>query len=287
MPGYRFDRVLFLCVANSARSQMAEGLARALFGEAVTVESAGSQPSRVNPYAIQVMAEWDLDIRNQTSKSVDTIDPAGVDLVVTLCAEAVCPVFLGQAPRLHWPLVDPDRKDVERTEAERLDDFRQARDAIQGRLEVLKALRDVPAGPIPQGFHASLRVPDLAAATRFYTWLLGEAPTTWTHDLVVFLPATLRLNLVLRRVDDPTPQPDTPHHWGIDVGSREAVIAAQQRAEAAGWAVREPARTTGHGPPRHELWLTDPGGNAIALYAPVTEAESVDKPAHSEPVSLR
>ena len=287
MPGYRFDRVLFLCVANSARSQMAEGLARALFGEAVTVESAGSQPSRVNPYAIQVMAEWDLDIRNQASKSVDTIDPAGVDLVVTLCAEEVCPVFLGQAPRLHWPLTDPDRKDVERTEAERLDDFRQARNQIQGRLAVLKALRDIPAGPTPQSFQASLHVPDLAAATRFYTWLLGEAPTTWTHRLVVFTPANLRLNLVLRLVDDPSPQPDTPHHWGIDVGSREAVIAAQQRAETAGWPIREPARTTGHSNPRHELWLTDPGGNAIAIYAHGTEAEQADLPADREPMSLR
>ena len=95
--------ILFLCVANSARSQMAEGLARALFGERALVQSAGSSPSRVNPLAIQVMSELGIDITKQCSKSVDTIAPRIVDLVITLCAEEVCPVFLGEAKRLHWP----------------------------------------------------------------------------------------------------------------------------------------------------------------------------------------
>ena len=101
MPGLRFDSVLFLCVANSARSQMAEGLARALFGDAVRVQSAGSQPSRVNPFAIAALGELGLDVGAQHSKSVDDIDPASVDLVITLCAEEVCPVFLSRAARMH------------------------------------------------------------------------------------------------------------------------------------------------------------------------------------------
>ncbi len=110
--------LLFLCVANSARSQMAEGLARARFGDAVNVQSAGSQPSRVNPLAIRAMAEIGIDITGQTSKAVETIDPASVNTVVTLCAEEVCPVFLGKARRLHWSLPDPAA--VEGTEDERL-----------------------------------------------------------------------------------------------------------------------------------------------------------------------
>ncbi len=126
--------LLFLCVANSARSQMAEGLARDWFGEAVDVHSAGSAPSRVNPYAIRVMAELALDISAQRSTSVDEVDPAKIDLVVTLCAEEVCPVFLGDAKRLHWPLPDPDRKEPGLDEETRLADFRQARDAIAARL---------------------------------------------------------------------------------------------------------------------------------------------------------
>lgn len=146
MPGLRFASILFLCVANSARSQMAEGLARFLFGDAVRVQSAGSEPSRVNPFAIQAMAEIGIDLQTHTSKSVQTIDPASVDLVITLCEEEVCPVFLGRAPRLHWPLPDPDRKGETLTDAERLQHFRIARDAIRARLAVLAAHRDVPEG---------------------------------------------------------------------------------------------------------------------------------------------
>src|SRR5258706_9725985 len=103
----RKPSLLFLCVANSARSQMAEGLARMMFGDRATLQSAGSQPSRVNPYAIEVMREVGADLASHTSKSVDTIDPSSVDTVITLCAEEVCPVFLGTARRLHWPIPDP------------------------------------------------------------------------------------------------------------------------------------------------------------------------------------
>lgn len=130
--------VLFLCVANSARSQMAEGLARTLFGPEFVIQSAGSSPSRVNPFAIKAMAEVGVDITDQTSKSVDTIDPESVDLVITLCAEEVCPVFLGSAARLHWPLQDPDRKDEDLTDDERLEHFRIARDEIRRRLDAFR-----------------------------------------------------------------------------------------------------------------------------------------------------
>ena len=134
-----FDSVLFLCVANSARSQMAEGLARHLFGADVRVQSAGSAPSRVNPFAIKAMAELGIDLAGQSSKSVDTIDPATVDLVITLCAEEVCPVVLGGAKRLHWPLRDPDRKGEPLSDDARLQHFRVARDEIKARLEALRA----------------------------------------------------------------------------------------------------------------------------------------------------
>lgn len=133
-----FDSILFLCVANSARSQMAEGLARNLFGEEVLVQSAGSSPTRVNPFAVQAMAELDIDINGQTSKSVQSIEPGSVDLVVTLCAEEVCPVFLSDAPIIHWPLQDPDRKNEDLTDEERLEYFRVARDEIRSRLLSLR-----------------------------------------------------------------------------------------------------------------------------------------------------
>jgi arsenate reductase len=136
-----FDHILFLCVANSARSQMAEALARATFGDAVTVESAGSAPSRVNPYAVRALAELGLDTSGHTSKHVDTIDPDPVDLVITLCAEEACPLFLGDAERLDWAMPDPDRKHEDLTDEARLAHFRVARDAIAAKVQALAAAR--------------------------------------------------------------------------------------------------------------------------------------------------
>ena len=137
--------ILFLCVANSARSQMAEGLARSIFGSRVRVQSAGSKPSRVNPYAIEVMKEVGIDLDTHESKSVDTIDPTTVDLVITLCAEEVCPVFLGHVRRLHWPVPDPASDEPTSTPDELRARFRTARDQIRTRLEVLAAELEVPA----------------------------------------------------------------------------------------------------------------------------------------------
>jgi arsenate reductase len=129
------QQLLFLCVANSARSQMAEGLARKIFGERMPVQSAGSQPSVVNPYAIEVMRELGIDLTTHHSKSVESIDPATIGAVVTLCAEEVCPVFLGQARRLHWPIPDPASKDSSIPRDQMLARFRTARDTIRELLE--------------------------------------------------------------------------------------------------------------------------------------------------------
>ncbi len=127
--------VLFLCVANSARSQMAEGIARQVFGPRARVQSAGSAPSRVNPHAVEVMAELGVDLAGHQSKSVGAIDPSGVDVVITLCAEEVCPAFLGQAERLHWPVTDPASDDASLSRKQMLERFRVARDAIRDRIE--------------------------------------------------------------------------------------------------------------------------------------------------------
>ncbi|MEZ4380812.1 MAG: VOC family protein [Nannocystaceae bacterium] len=288
MAGLRFDGILFLCVANAARSQIAEGLARARFGDAVRVQSAGSAPTRVHPEAIAAMREVGVDLSSQRSKSVAAIDPAGVDLVITLCAEEVCPRALADAPQLRWALADPARggDDDDDDEEARLARFRATRDQLRARLEVLAALRDVPAGPDPREFHASLRVPDLAAAARFYTWLLGVAPKEWTHRYVTFVSPALRTNFVVVVDDGAELHHDTLYHLGVDVGSRDAVVAAHRRAAAAGWAIHKPARTTWRGTPLHELWLRDPGDNLIEIYARLSEAELAAMPADMEPVLL-
>jgi arsenate reductase (thioredoxin) len=126
-------KILFLCVANSARSQMAEGLARNLLGDQALVQSAGSKPSKVNPFAILALKEIGIDITGHRSKSVDEIDPGSVETVITLCSEEVCPVFLGKAERLHWPFPDPAGQGG--TDAEKLQSFREVRDRIHSRLK--------------------------------------------------------------------------------------------------------------------------------------------------------
>jgi arsenate reductase len=127
-------RVLFLCVHNSARSQMAEGLARAVAPAGVTVWSAGSQPCGVNPCAVQALEEIGLDIRSQQSKHVDDVPWREADTVVTLCDEEDrCPVVAAHVRRLHWPLPDPGHA----PESERLEAFRRVRDEIRWRVAAL------------------------------------------------------------------------------------------------------------------------------------------------------
>jgi arsenate reductase len=127
-------RILFLCVANSARSQMAEGLARKMLGSDVEVLSAGSRPSKVNPYAIEAMSEIGIDIAGHKSKSVDDVDPSSVDTVITLCADEVCPILPGRVQRLHWPISDPASDDPAISAEDLRRRFRVARDEVEARI---------------------------------------------------------------------------------------------------------------------------------------------------------
>jgi Protein-tyrosine-phosphatase len=127
--------ILFMCVANSARSQLAEGLARNIFGGKARVESAGAQPSKLNPFAVRAMREEGIDISKHYSKSVDNLPPgflATLDYVITLCAEEVCPILVSKAQKLHWPFPDPAGKGG--SDEEQLQRFREARDGIRAKL---------------------------------------------------------------------------------------------------------------------------------------------------------
>ncbi|HYX82628.1 MAG TPA: arsenate reductase ArsC [Gemmatimonadales bacterium] len=119
--------ILFLCVKNSARSQIAEGLARALAPAGYDFLSAGSRPGSINPLAITVLAEQDIDIAQQRAKGLEAVALSNVDMVVTLCAEEVCPAVPGSVRRLHWGLPDPHT----------LEDFRSVRDELRRRLPAL------------------------------------------------------------------------------------------------------------------------------------------------------
>lgn len=279
-------RLLFLCVANSARSQMAEGLARHLLGNQVEVMSAGSQPSQVHPYAIEAMAEIGIDLSIQASKSVASIDLFKADLVITLCADEVCPVLPGRIKRLHWPIADPAAHEPAAPRDAVLQRFRAARDQIRERVRILDGLLDLPQGPDAQEFHASIRVNDLPASARFYAWLLNTWPKEWTHRYATFIRPDLKLNLVLLVADGKALHHDRLYHLGIEVADRSGVIEAYHLARSFGAKVEKPPRTTWKGTPLHELWLTDPDGNLIEVYARLTDEETGQKPADEAPVFL-
>lgn len=127
--------VLFLCLHNASRSQMAEGFARAFAPTGVTVMSAGTAPRGVNPYAVTVMNEVGIDITAHTSKHVDDTPWRDADTVVTLCGEdgEMCPALAGDVRRVHWPLPDPSLASSETA----LEVFRDVRDEIRWRVASL------------------------------------------------------------------------------------------------------------------------------------------------------
>jgi thioredoxin type arsenate reductase len=131
--------ILFLCVANSARSQMAEGIARSLASAGLRFYSAGSQPATLNPLAVKALAEIGIDISGHHSKAIATIPTSEIYTVITLCNEEVCPHFPGDVERIHWGLPDPAA--VEGDEETKLQAFRQIRDELRRRISDLFEVR--------------------------------------------------------------------------------------------------------------------------------------------------
>jgi arsenate reductase len=126
----RMLKVLFLCTENACRSQMAEGLVNHDLAGQVKAFSAGVRPSRVNPMAIQVMAELGIDISQHRSKSVDDLAGEQFDLVITVCdqAQEQCPLFPGDTEVMHVGFPDPARSSGSGMV------FRKVRDALREQL---------------------------------------------------------------------------------------------------------------------------------------------------------
>ncbi len=128
-------RILFLCTGNAARSQMAEGLMRAFYGDEVDVVSAGSRPAGwVHPLAIGALAEIGIDISDAQSKGAEQFLDQPFDVVVTVCDSAAqdCPLWPGAARIEHWPIEDPTFGDEDGAER-----FAATRDELRGRIEEL------------------------------------------------------------------------------------------------------------------------------------------------------
>ena len=124
------EKVLIICNHNSARSQIAEGLLKSLYGEYYDVYSAGSDPTTVNPYAIKVLAEIGADISKNRSKSLKEFEGLEFDYVVTVCGGEgqACPFFSGGKTYLHESFEDP--AEIDGTDQDKTDAFRKTRDEI-------------------------------------------------------------------------------------------------------------------------------------------------------------
>jgi arsenate reductase len=142
------QRVLFVCTHNSARSQKAEALLRVMGGEEFEPFSAGTEPGKLRPEAIAVMAEVRIDISGQESKPLDRFLQQPFDWVITVCdnARENCPVFPGVERTAHWGVDDP--AEVEGGEARRLEAFRRARDDLRNRLRLFITTASRPDRPL-------------------------------------------------------------------------------------------------------------------------------------------
>jgi protein-tyrosine-phosphatase len=127
--------LLFLCVANSARSQIAEGIARSLAPADVKISSAGSVPTKIRPEVLQVLKEIGIDASGQHSKGMSAVDLDSVETVITLCADEVCPVFMRPVLQLKWGFPDPVA--ATGSDEDRLNAFRSERDELMRRLQVV------------------------------------------------------------------------------------------------------------------------------------------------------
>lgn len=129
------ETVLFVCTHNSSRSQMAEGLLRAYYGNRYAAYSAGTQPSGVNPFAIEAMRDLDIDLSGHSSDHIDAFADQPMDHVVTVCdsAREHCPYLPARRRNIHHRFEDPSA--VEGTDAEKLAAFRHIRDEIKAWLD--------------------------------------------------------------------------------------------------------------------------------------------------------
>jgi len=132
------ENVLFICVHNSARSQMAEAWLRQICGDCFNAESAGLEPGTINPLVVEVMREEGIDLAGKRTQAVFDVWKSGriFKYVITVCSETEgegCPIFPGITTRLHWPFPDPSK--LTGTDAEKRDGARKIRDAIRQKIE--------------------------------------------------------------------------------------------------------------------------------------------------------
>jgi len=184
------QRVLFVCSANSARSQMAEAFLRTLAGDAFEADSAGSQPEPVHPLAIAVMSEYGIDISDQRSKGLhEYMGKTQFDHLITVCdrAEKACPVFPGKGAREYWPMDDPLKAHIA--------DFAQYDDDLTSFLEqIVKPISPKPTRHVGWFLSSTKERSAIAGGCGSFSpkiaWYFGSIPRAVTTCPKVTSPPT-------------------------------------------------------------------------------------------------
>ena len=134
----KYEKILFLCTGNSCRSQIAEGIARNIFNSSYDIKSAGTENHGVNPNAIKILKEIEIDISEHRSKTINLNRLNQLDLIITLCGDAKdkCPILDDRVKHIHWDLKDPAK--FQGTDLEIGSHFRSIRDLILNKIKELK-----------------------------------------------------------------------------------------------------------------------------------------------------
>lgn len=157
---------------------------------------------------------------------------------------------------------------------------------LDERIKILKSVMALKSRPVGEELHGSIRVHDLAKSAGFYTWLFGVEPKEWTHRYVTFTRADTKFNFVLLVSDGKELHHDILYHLGMGVSTKDQVVEFYHSAVENGFPIEKPPRTTWRGTPLHELWLKDPDGTLIEIYARLTEGELKEMPKDKEPKLL-
>ena len=157
---------------------------------------------------------------------------------------------------------------------------------LEERVRILESILSLKSIPLSKEFHGSIRVHNLAKSAKFYTWLFGLPPKEWTHRYVTFYRDDTKLNFVLLVSDGKELHHDTLYHLGMGVESKNQVIEFYRSAQTNNFHIEKPPRTTWRGTPLHELWLKDPDGTLIEVYARLSEDELKKMPSDMEPIQL-
>ncbi|MCW2662594.1 MAG: cadI [Mycobacterium sp.] len=261
--------VLFVCVHNAGRSQMAAALLSRMAGERIEVRSAGTEPAgEVNPVAVAAMAELGVDIAAATPTILTTDAVQISDVVITMGCGDTCPYFPGVSYR-DWQLPDPAGQPLATVRAIRDDIADRVRALIT---ELVPTTAPHPEeGPTMSRVQLALNVDDLDEAIAFYSKLFNTEPAKVKPGYANFAVSEPPLKLVL--LENPG-HGGTLNHLGVEVASSDTVHTEIARLTERGLVTEEEMNTTCCFATQDKVWVTGPGGERWEVYTVIVDSEA-------------